>query len=142
MLIHDDPALPDAMPVPPSQGMSRRQSLRSIGLGAAAAMVAPQMVLAQAAQTPEPPSTVTTPPRSFAPDAAPNVYFWDPDVIAVDPSFNGLAQPNAPIRRLSARSDLSSSMRCAIIELVGRVHSMHLDRRLPPGSLAPATKEA
>ena len=49
MLIHDDPALPDAMPVPPSQGMSRRQSLRSIGLGAAAAMVAPQMVLAQAA---------------------------------------------------------------------------------------------
>jgi gluconolactonase len=30
----------------------------------------------------------------------PNVYFWDPDVIAVDPSFNGLAQPNAPVQRL------------------------------------------
>ena len=58
MLIHEDPALPHAAP---PQGMSRRQSLRSIGLGAAAAMVAPQMVLAQAAQTPEPPSTVTTP---------------------------------------------------------------------------------
>ena len=58
------------------------------------------VVLAQAATTPEPPSTVTTPPRSFAPDAPPNVYFWDPDVIAVDPSFNGLAQPNAPIQRL------------------------------------------
>ena len=47
-----------------------------------------------------PPSTVTTPPRDFGPDAPPNVYFWDPDVIAIDPSFNGLAQPNAPIQRL------------------------------------------
>ena len=64
-------------------------------------VAAPQIVLAQAAATtPEPPSTITDPPRSFAPDAAPNVYFWDPDVIAVDPSFNGLAQPNAPIQRL------------------------------------------
>ena len=39
------------------------------------------------------------PPREFGP-GAPNVYFWDADVIAVDPSFNGLAQPNAPIQRL------------------------------------------
>lgn len=97
MLIHEDPARPH--PAPP-HGMSRRESLRSLGLGAAAAVLAPQAVLAQAAQTPEPPSTVTQPPRSFAPDAPPNVYFWDPDVIAADPSFNGLAQPNAPIRRL------------------------------------------
>ena len=47
-----------------------------------------------------PPSTVTSPPRDFGPNGAPNVYFWDPDVIAVDPSFNSLAQPNAPIQRL------------------------------------------
>ena len=47
-----------------------------------------------------PPTTVTSPPRDFGPDGAPNVYFWDPDVLAVDPSFNGLAQPNAPIQRL------------------------------------------
>ena len=47
-----------------------------------------------------PPSTVTSPPRDFGPNGAPNVYFWDADVIAVDPSFNGLAQPNAPIQRL------------------------------------------
>ena len=47
-----------------------------------------------------PPSTVTSPPRDFGPNGAPNTYFWDPDVIAVDPSFNGLAQPNAPIQRL------------------------------------------
>jgi gluconolactonase len=47
-----------------------------------------------------PPSTVTIPPRDFGPNGAPNTYFWDPDVIAVDPSFNGLAQPNAPVQRL------------------------------------------
>ena len=47
-----------------------------------------------------PPSTVTSPPRDFGPGAPPNVYFWDPDVIAVDPSFNRVMQPNAPIQRL------------------------------------------
>ena len=36
MLNHDDPAMHHALPVPPPQGMSRRESLRSIGLGAAA----------------------------------------------------------------------------------------------------------
>jgi gluconolactonase len=48
----------------------------------------------------EPPSTVTTPPRDFGPGGAPTTYFWDPDVLAVDPMFNGLAQPNAAIQRL------------------------------------------
>ena len=47
-----------------------------------------------------PPSTVTTPPRDFGPNAPPNVYFTDPDVITVDPVFNALRQPNAPIQRL------------------------------------------
>lgn len=84
----------------PGAGINRRDTIRSIGIGTAAALAAPQIVLAQAAGGPAPPSTVTTPPRSFAPDAPPNVYFWDPDVIAVDPAFNGLAQPNAPIQRL------------------------------------------
>ncbi len=66
--------------------------LLAIGAGAAHAQ-APAGPVA-------PPSTVTTPPRDFSPNGAPNTYFWDPDVIAVDPSFNGLAQPNAPIQRL------------------------------------------
>ena len=39
-----------------------------------------------------PPSTVTNPPRDFSPRGAPTTYFWDPDIIAVDPSFNDLAQ--------------------------------------------------
>jgi gluconolactonase len=47
-----------------------------------------------------PPSTVTTPPRDFGPGGAPNVYFTDPDVLTIDPIFNGLRQPNAPIQRL------------------------------------------
>src|SRR5215208_887135 len=62
------------------------------GTGTAAAQPAP----ASAA----PPSTITMPPRDFGPGGAPTTYFWDPDIIAVDPSFNGLAQPNAPIQRL------------------------------------------
>ena len=45
-----------------------------------------------------PSTTVTTPPRDFGPNGAPTTYFWDPDVLAVDPSFN--AQPNAAIQRL------------------------------------------
>ncbi|WP_299360690.1 SMP-30/gluconolactonase/LRE family protein [uncultured Paracoccus sp.] len=81
-------------------GLTRRQSLVSIGLGGAAVLVGSRQVMAQGGQAAEPLSTVTTPRRSFAADAEPNVYFWDPDVIAADPSFNGLAQPNAPIRRL------------------------------------------
>src|SRR5438552_15054985 len=47
-----------------------------------------------------PPSTITTPPRDFGPNAPPNVYFTDPDVLTIDPIFNGLRQPNAPIQRL------------------------------------------
>jgi SMP-30/Gluconolactonase/LRE-like region len=47
-----------------------------------------------------PPSTVTSPPRDFGPTGAPTTYFWDPDVIAVDPAFNRLAQPNSAIKRL------------------------------------------
>ena len=47
-----------------------------------------------------PPSTITSPPRDFSPRGAPTTYFWDPDIIAVDPSFNDLAQPNTAIKRL------------------------------------------
>ncbi len=79
--------------------ISRRQALTALGAGAAGVALSTTRATAQSSAV-EPPSTVTTPRRSFAPDAAPNVYFWDPDVIAADPSFNGLAQPNAPIQRL------------------------------------------
>jgi gluconolactonase len=77
-------------------GVSRRQFLAGLGAGA----VALSAGAAVGADKLGPPSTVTTPPRDFSSSGAPTTYFWDPDVIAVDPSFNGLAQPNAPIQRL------------------------------------------
>jgi gluconolactonase len=84
--------------------LDRRRFLARVGtagVGAGALAIGARAALAQEAMGPvPPPSTVTSPPRDFGPSGAPNVYFWDADVIAVDPSFNSLAQPNAPIQRL------------------------------------------
>src|ERR671919_1832905 len=83
------------------RALSRRSLMKAVGVGAGALAVGRVALAQDAAMGPvAPPSTVTTPPRDFSPDGAPTTYFWDPDVIAVDPSFNGLAQPNAPIQRL------------------------------------------
>ena len=84
-----------------SASISRRGIITVMG-AAGAAVLAPRLARAQ---TPPggpvaPPSTVTTPPRDFGPRGAPNVYFTDPDVLTVEPAFNGLRQPNAPIQRL------------------------------------------
>jgi gluconolactonase len=80
-------------------GVGRRRFLA--GLGAGAVALGARVALGAEGMGPiAPPTTVTSPPRDFGPSGAPNVYFWDPDVLAVDPSFNGLAQPNAPIQRL------------------------------------------
>jgi len=78
--------------------IGRRRLLAGFGAGAVA--LGARAALAQDKGPVAPSSTVTSPPRDFGRNAAPNVYFWDPDVLAVDPSFNGLAQPNAPIQRL------------------------------------------
>jgi gluconolactonase len=81
--------------------LSRRTLIKAMGIGAGAAALGARAVLAQQGTGPAAPlTTVTTPPRDFGPGAPPNTYFWDPDVIAVDPAFNGLAQPNTPILRL------------------------------------------
>jgi gluconolactonase len=69
-------------------------------LGAIGAVGLAMGARAQEAEVADPPSVVTSPPREFGEGAPPNVYFWDPDVIAVEESFYGLAQPNAPIERL------------------------------------------
>jgi gluconolactonase len=80
-------------------GVGRRRFLAGIGVGAVA--LGARVALGAEAMGPiAPPSTVSTPPRDFGPNAEPNVYFWDADIIAVDPSFYGLAQPNTPIQRL------------------------------------------
>src|SRR5437588_1890925 len=76
-----------------------RRDLITAGAAAGVVALAPRAVRAQPKPA-EPPSVITTPPRDFGPNAPPNVYFVDPDVLTVDPSFNGLRQPNAPIQRL------------------------------------------
>jgi gluconolactonase len=80
--------------------LSRRTLVQGLAAGAGAVLAGAGTAAAQQAGPVAPPSTITTPPRDFSPRGAPTTYFWDPDVIAVDPSFNGLAQPNAPIQRL------------------------------------------
>ena len=83
--------------LPYPKGFNRRGFIAAAG----AVAVGSRVALAQAPTGPAaPPSTVTSPPRDFGPGGAPTTYFWDPDIIAVDPAFNGLAQPNAPIQRL------------------------------------------
>ena len=81
--------------------LSRRHVLQGLGVCTGTLTMGAGVALGQALQSPgAPPSTVTMPPRDFGPGGAPTTYFWDPDVIAVDPTFNSLAQPNAPIQRL------------------------------------------
>lgn len=63
-------------------------------------MLTERLAAAQAPQPPGPPSTVTMPPRDFGPSAPPTTYFTDPDIVTVDPIFNGLIQRNSAITRL------------------------------------------
>ncbi|WP_128255589.1 SMP-30/gluconolactonase/LRE family protein [Falsirhodobacter deserti] len=82
-------------------GLSRREAIGAISAGTAGlAFSAANAQESTTAARAEPPSTITNPPRDFGPEGAPNVYFSDPDVITVDPAFDALAQPNAPIQRL------------------------------------------
>src|SRR2546428_1070841 len=90
---------PRRVSMEPDKAMSRRAAIKAVAAGVA--FVARRTALAQAQPKPaEPPSVITTPPRDFGPNAPPNVYFVDPDVITVDPAFNALRQANAPIQRL------------------------------------------
>jgi gluconolactonase len=84
-----------------SSSVSRRRLLGGIGAAIGAAAVPARWAHAQPAPGPvAPPSTVTQPPRDFGPQGAPTTYFTDPDVLTVDPAFDRLRQPNAPVQRL------------------------------------------
>ena len=79
---------------------TRRAVVTALG---ATALVAPAIARAQTPPSPKPAapaSTITTPPRDFGPGGAPTTYFRDPDMLTVDPAFNGITQPNAAIVRL------------------------------------------
>ena len=77
--------------------VSRRTLVGAMAVGATFA--GSRLAMAQAERA-APPSTVTSPPRDFSPNGAPTTYFWDPDIVAVDPIFNRYAQPNSAIMRL------------------------------------------
>src|SRR5580700_10765585 len=79
--------------------VSRRTLVAAMATGAGAIALGGPDATAQTGPA-APPSTITSPPRDFGPNGAPNVYFTDPDALTVDPSFDGLRQPNAPIQRL------------------------------------------
>jgi gluconolactonase len=83
----------------PAVAVSRRTLVQGLAVGAGAAAAGITGALAQNAPV-GPPTTITNPPRDFSPRGAPTTYFWDPDIIAVDPSFNNIAQPNTAITRL------------------------------------------
>ena len=77
--------------------LTRRRFVETLGAAGAAAVTAH----AASAQPPQgPPSTVSTPPRDFGPNAPPTTYFTDPDVITVDPLFDNYIQSNSAITRL------------------------------------------
>jgi gluconolactonase len=82
-----------------SGGVSRRVLVAGIAAGAGAMALGTRDAKAQTGPV-APPSTITSPPRDFGPNGAPTTYFTDPDVLTVDPSFDGLRQPNAAIERL------------------------------------------
>jgi gluconolactonase len=77
--------------------LSRRGMLEFCLAGSAA--LAASSVRGQTAGAAAPSSTVSTPPRDFAPGAPPAPY-PDPDVLVVDPAFNALRVFNSPIQRL------------------------------------------
>jgi gluconolactonase len=81
-----------------SSGMTRRSLLEGAGVASTALLVS-SWASAQSSSAVEPLSTVSNPRRDFSPDAAPAPY-PDPDVLAIDPSFNGLRVFNSPIQRL------------------------------------------
>src|SRR6516162_10209273 len=80
-----------------SGNLSRRTLVGAVAAGAALAGSRGAMAQAERAA---PQSTVTSPPRDFGPNGAPTTYFWDPDIVAVDPLFNQYTQPNSAIARL------------------------------------------
>jgi gluconolactonase len=81
-----------------TEAVSRRTLVGAIAAGAGVIALGSRTAAAAESGPVAPPSVITSPPRDFGPNGAPTVYFTDPDVLTVDPSFP--AQPNAAIQRL------------------------------------------
>jgi gluconolactonase len=85
-----------------TDAITRRRLLTTIGALAGAAAAAPRAVFGQSTQGKplSAPTVISNPPRDFGPDAPPTTYFADPDVLTIDPAFDGLIQANTSIKRL------------------------------------------
>jgi gluconolactonase len=81
-----------------TEAVSRRTLVGALAAGAGIVALGSRNAMAAEGGPVAPPSVITSPPRDFGPNAPPNVYFTDPDVLTIDPSFP--AQVNAPIQRL------------------------------------------
>src|SRR3954464_9170080 len=73
--------------------VSRRDVVKAIGAVAGAALTGDSLL----AQRATPPTVISNPPRDFS---RPTTYFTDPDVLTLDPAFDGLIAANASIRLL------------------------------------------
>ena len=73
-----------------------------------------------------------SPPRDFSPRGVPTAYFWDPDIIAVDPSFNDLARPNTAIKRLHAGAVVG---RRPGMEFAGALHAVERHSQQPADAM-------
>src|ERR1051326_7180069 len=85
-----------------------RRSLLAASSAIPAVPVMPRIVMAQTPPAPNaqqgmPASTITAPPRDWAP-GRPSIY-PDPDVIVIDPSFRALVAGNSPLRRVWTGAD-------------------------------------
>jgi gluconolactonase len=79
--------------------MTRRRLMTTIGAVAGAAVAAPRTLAGQSTPV-SPPTVISNPPRDFGPNGPPTTYFADPDVLTIDPAFDGLIQANTSIKRL------------------------------------------
>src|SRR5258706_15925972 len=79
--------------------VSRRDLMKAVGV-AGVAVFTPRIAAGQAAQgaAPVPPAPPPA-PRDYTPGAPP-VSYPDPDIVTLDPSFNGLRVNNNAIQRL------------------------------------------
>ncbi len=118
-----------------TRDLSRRGLIAAAGVGAVAlpAIARAQAPAAPAPAPAAPPTTITMPPRDFSPRGAPTTYFSDPDVLAVDPAFNALAQPNASIKRLWTGALWIGG---AGVERRGPLSGVQRHSEQPPASLA------
>jgi gluconolactonase len=84
--------------------LSRRQFVGGVAgaftLGGAEILASGAARAQSHAELGTPPTVITSPPRQFGPGAASPIYFNDPDILTIDPSFNAYVQPNAAIVRL------------------------------------------